>query len=281
MDIEQLKDKLQILEEKIIQLNESIDTNLMVAKSLQKALTPDQACNINGLTCFSKYQSSNDFRVESYNIYSSKDKKSIWFYRSMTGSFGLSSVLMDVLFQNKIQKSLLNNLITPKELVSVLINGLVEAKTKKPFRLQVSKLDLKTLTLNILNKGFPLPMVYEGEREKFSIKFPKFDETKEMENYLLPCENYTAESINEMHKINTQLSPGSRVLMFGNSWFESSSLNNFILNAFPENWTPKENLLSDINDFMLNANEHQKKSSFKGDVSVIGFEIDPKKLYIA
>jgi hypothetical protein len=284
--LNQIKKKLQSFEAQLKTLLGQSEQDLDIASQLQKLLMPNRAPEIPGLKVFARFIPAGKLSAESFDIIPTKDGREVWFINSWTESFGLSSLLLEVLVHLQSQALIHSRAkMTPDELFNDISIAMTKAKKQGQYRLHVSKLDLSTLAFNGLSRGCG-PVLRRASPKLASGAHWEMVQPEALiqtPQHLSPAVSAAPTLAEEAYHFAVTLSPGTRFFILSSEWNgDAKGLAEFCaplkLEAAPK---AGGEVLDDMNHLLLQAQNSLKARHEDCDLSLIGAEIDSKRLHLA
>ncbi len=293
-DIKKLGDKLSILDAQLKKLLEATQSDLEIARQLQKALVPERLPQIHGLQCFAKHMSSGQMAADFFDIIPFQDKWGTYFIAAWTETFGLSAILLQTLVHIQGQRIVEKNGNPPADdIFFELIPALRKAKKHAKYSMLVMRLDLKSLTLSGLSVGMPplwlrlpehTPKQPTGHKKGiFQDLATELNISPESPCFQLPNSGEDLQD-DQIFKFKLNVEPGTRILYLSPTWGDSLSIEGRKQALDIEDYqSTKANteILDDLNYLMLRAEDFMKTQSKQSDISSAGFEVHPKILHLA
>lgn len=279
-DLEALKEKLLNLEDQLAELLDQMQADVNLAKAIQKLLIPNQLPDIVGLCAYNKYISGSSHFTESFDIIATPQKKALWIVMFMTEGFGLSSLLNQTLLNLQSKKLLQEKEdMEVEELFDVLSVALSHAHNKGKYRLSTIKIDLATLKIYGVATGMP-PILSQKLDSPTQKKFSLCCLDQWKENKLEPSHSSEIIAAHKAVQYTYQAIPGEKLFFMGAQWNANSSVAE-IFAPLLKNETEDQSLLDQINSLSLSASKYMSQHHNQSDLSLIGIEIDSKKLHLA
>jgi len=282
----QLQERLSKLESDLRMMLESTQEDLQIARALQSQLMPNRLPDITGLQTQSRYISALDLSSESYDLIPVHKNRELWVLHTWTSNFGLSSVLLQTLLHMK-SAELVKDAQSPE--VEVVFDQLTEAlcgaQKKGSYRLMVAKLDLNKLLLTGVSAG-QAPILLRKFEKGVLGDFSFIEPEGLIKNSKLLDRAPSHEPISALraNRFSHQVAAGSRIFIVGREWNADSTLENFAKPLGLQNILDpdkEDSLLSNLNGLAMKMEDHIKTQPRKSDVTVLGFEINPKVLHLA
>jgi hypothetical protein len=267
----ELREKLLKLEARLKTILESHKRDLGLAQKLQNHLLPNRTPQIPGLSVFARHIPGSETSHDTFDIITTRDEKELYVVGAWMPQFGLSSVLLQALFH--LQSLALVQArpdLSLEELYETIVKGLQDFDAKADFRLSLLKIDIHTLKTDVILHNAPPLLVRYRESGRFqkAINFP--------ENALF---NPLAVSA---FKASTILRPGARLFYVGTAWNNEAHGDTKFFAPLKFDAMPGDaSLVDDISHLARYAEMHQKDKAQFQDVTVLGFEVDAKKIHLA
>ena len=278
----QLKERLAKLEKTLQKLASDMESDLEVARALQKLLLPNRTQDIPGVKSLARYISAQQIASESFDLIPTKDGRELWIFTAWTESFGLSSVLLQALVHLQ-SRSLVESRpnISLDEAFNDLSTALTAAKKAGGYRLMVAKLNLSTLELSGVSTGFaPWLRRMKGPAGYGPWGFvTQAPVTHEM---IQPSSSAAPNLAHAAPHFSFHAAPGTRLLFLSPGWnSDATDGEKYLAPLCLSESAPSNDMTADLNHALMKAQAHLNATELEADLTALLIEVDAKKLHIA
>lgn len=278
-DLKEIKEKIDLLESRLLELVGNINENINIAKLLQKKLIPNQLKDVPGMKAIGRFIPGEEISAEGYDLFTDKDSKYLWFAYYWTETFGLSSVLLQSLIHLQIRAqekgSHLDSSLS--DVFDNFVREIADYKTGLKYRVLLAKVNLHTLKAEFMSTGMP-PFISRNFLERDSQwEVIQKDIFQDMGKVLEFAETGSKPEIIHYEE---QLKPGFRLFFISPNWnLQAKDTDSFFKPLELDVSLRNLELIDDLNHMLVKID--QKQSQKKSDVSALALEIDPRKIHIA
>jgi hypothetical protein len=268
--LDELKDKLSRLEAKLKQILDHHKRDLKLAQKLQGYLLPSRSPGVAGISSFARHIPGSETSHDTFDIIISKDQKELYLVAAWTPQYGLSSALLQTLFHLQSLALLQARTdISLNDLYSDIQKSFAEFDPAAHFRLSLVKLDIHTLKMEILLHNAPPLLLRHTNRNQF-------------ENPTYLPENLFKEiQTDKAFHYECTLKPGSRFFYVGSAWNKNPDMESFFAPLQIDKLSKDGALQDDLSHLVRYAELHQKNKNPQEDITVVGFEVDQRKIHLA
>lgn len=284
-DLKALKAKLVDFEKKLQDLLLSTQEDLSLAEDLQKLLMPNRVPEVAGLNIMARYIPAFQISSESFDVIPTKEGRQVWIITAQTETFGLSSVLLQNMVHLQSQALVESRpKISVEELFNDLSTSLSRAKKAAHYRLLVARIDVSTLQMSGVGIGAVPVLIKHREGAHYeNWRWGQADAFALNPRWLEPAFSATPTLAQQAYSFSYHLRPGTRGLIVGSEWLSTAKSLKDFEKALRLDEVSDENqdLLKDLNAFLMQAQEHLSEAKKSCDLSALAFEVDAKKLHLA
>lgn len=282
----ELKKRLISLEGHLKTLSAGMDEDLRTARELQKYLIPNRTPEVTGLKTYARYIGGGELSSESFDLIPSKDGKELWIVTLWSESFGLSSVLLQALVHLQTTALLSSRTkLSSMDVFNELSASASGARKSGRYRLSVTRIDTTSLECEGTSIGFAPWFRRRQSAGGWSGAEPVQAEALNLDPALIQPANSAAPRLAaDAYAYRFHAGPGTRTFFFTHAWAPESGRLEEIIQPLKLSEAPAKttgDLAGDMNAVTMRAQDAIRASGFNGDLTMIAFEVDAKKLHLA